>query len=213
MLLGVTSVSVLLSLPALAVISANPNQTLNNRTLAQNNTNTNQQNPGGTNTNQQSPADSIQNQQNRNRTNTNQQSPADSINNQQNPSNTGTNQPSPADSINNQQNPSSTGTNQQNPAATGGTNQQNRTGTGTGTNQQNPAATGTNRQNPAATNNQTAGQQDPFTQYMLAGYAATQQRDYQTALTNFQRALQLRPNNSYAATAVRNVQGYLQRGG
>ena len=190
-LLGVTSASVLLSLPALAVISANPNQTLNNRTLAQNNTNTNQQNPTGTNSTQPSPADSINNQQNRNRTNTNQQSPADSITNQQNPSNTGTNQ----------QNPAATGSNQQNT-------------TGAGTNQQNPAATGrTNQQNPDATNNQTAGQQDPFTQYMLAGYAATQQRDYQTALTNFQRALQLRPNNPYAATAVRNVQGYLQRGG
>ncbi len=212
MLLGVTSVSVLLSLPALAVISPNPNQTLNNRTLAQNNTNTNQQNPAGTNSTQQSPADSINNQQNRNRTNTNPGSPADSNLNQQTPSSTGTIQQSPADSINNQQNPSSTGTNQQNPAATGGTNQQNRTGTGT--NQQNPAATGgSNRQNPAATNNQNTGQQDPFTQYMLAGYAATQQRDYQTALTNFQRALQLRPSNPYAVRAVRNVQGYLQRGG
>jgi len=181
-LLGVTSVSVLLSLPALAVISDNSNQTLNNRTLAQNTTNTNQQNPTGTNSTQPSPADSINNQQNRNRTNTNQQSPADSITNQQNPSSTG-------------------GTNQQNPAATG-------------TNQQNPAATGrTNQQNPTATNSQNAGQQDPFTQYMLAGYAATQQKDYQTALTNFQRALQLRPSNPYAVKAVRNVQGYLQRGG
>ena len=99
-----------------------------------------------------------------------------------------------------QQNPGTTGTNQQNPAATG-------------TNQQNPAATGTNQQNPSATGtNQPNGQQDGFTQYMNAGYAATQQRDYQNALNYFERARQLRPNNPYATRAIRNVRGYMQRG-
>ena len=99
-----------------------------------------------------------------------------------------------------QQNPAATGTNQQNPAATG-------------TNQQNPAATDTNQQNPSATGtNQPNGQQDGFTQYMNAGYAATQQRDYQNALNYFERARQLRPNNPYATRAIRNVRGYMQRG-
>jgi cytochrome c-type biogenesis protein CcmH/NrfG len=46
---------------------------------------------------------------------------------------------------------------------------------------------------------------------MRAGYSATQQRDYQAALTYFQQALQLRPNNPYARRAVSNVQGYIQR--
>jgi cytochrome c-type biogenesis protein CcmH/NrfG len=47
---------------------------------------------------------------------------------------------------------------------------------------------------------------------MRAGYAATDQRDYQTAITNFERALQLRPRNPYATRAIRNVRGYMQRG-
>ena len=115
---------------------------------------------------------------------------------QQNPA--GTTQQNPAGTT--QQNPAATGTNQQNPAATG-------------TNQQNPAATGTNQQNPSATGtNQPNGQQDGFTQYMNAGYAATQQRDYQNALNYFERARQLRPNNPYATRAIRNVRGYMQRG-
>jgi len=129
---------------------------------------------------------------------------------QQNPAATGTNQQNPAATGTNQQNPAATGTNQQNPAATG-TNQQNPAATGT--NQQNPAATDTNQQNPSATGtNQPNGQQDGFTQYMNAGYAATQQRDYQNALNYFERARQLRPNNPYATRAIRNVRGYMQRG-
>jgi hypothetical protein len=46
---------------------------------------------------------------------------------------------------------------------------------------------------------------------MRLGYAATQQRDYQTALINFRRALNARPGDSYATRAIRNVEGYLQR--
>ena len=143
-------------------------------------------------------------------TGTNQQNPATTGTNQQNPATTGTNQQNPATTGTNQQNPAATGTNQQNPAATG-TNQQNPAATGT--NQQNPAATGTNQQNPSATGtNQPNGQQDGFTQYMNAGYAATQQRDYQNALNYFERARQLRPGNPYATRAIRNVRGYMQRG-
>ncbi len=61
-------------------------------------------------------------------------------------------------------------------------------------------------------NGQVNGQQGTFEQYMTAGYAATQQRDYPTALAYFQSALQLRPGNRYAVQAIRNVQGYMQRG-
>ena len=52
---------------------------------------------------------------------------------------------------------------------------------------------------------------DSFTQYMRIGYAATQQRDYQTALINFRRALNERPENPYALRAIANIQTYLQR--
>jgi len=57
------------------------------------------------------------------------------------------------------------------------------------------------------------GQQDAFTQYMLDGYAATDQRDYPTALSNFRNALQLRPGNPYATQAISNVEGYIQQQG
>jgi Flp pilus assembly protein TadD len=46
---------------------------------------------------------------------------------------------------------------------------------------------------------------------MRIGYAATQRGDYQTALINFRRALQARPNDSYATQAIRNVETYIQR--
>ncbi len=154
-------------------------------TLAQNTTTTGQQNPGTTNqpTSQQNPG----------------------IPNQpsviQNPGTT--NQP--------------TGQNGMGGAGTTGTGQ---TGTGgagtTGTGQTGTGGAGTTGTGQTGTggagNRQSNGQQDPFIQYMNAGYAATQQRDYQTALTNFQRALQLRPGNPYATRAISNVQSYMQRG-
>ena len=74
---------------------------------------------------------------------------------------------------------------------------------GTGTAQPGTGATGTGGTG--------TGQSANFEQLMRAGYAATQQRDYSTALTYFQQALQLRPNNPYATRAVSNVQGYMQR--
>jgi hypothetical protein len=45
---------------------------------------------------------------------------------------------------------------------------------------------------------------------MRIGYAATQQRDYQTALINFRRALNARPGDAYATQAIRNVESYIQ---
>ncbi len=51
-------------------------------------------------------------------------------------------------------------------------------------------------------------QSTEFDRYMTAGYEATQQRDYDTALLYFQRALDERPNNSYAQQAIQNVEQY-----
>lgn len=46
---------------------------------------------------------------------------------------------------------------------------------------------------------------------MQAGYAAVENRDYQRALPYFQKALELRPGDTYAQKAIENVEGYLQR--
>lgn len=51
-----------------------------------------------------------------------------------------------------------------------------------------------------------------FDQYMNAGYDATEQGDYSTALEQFQQALAIRPGDYYASQALRNVQTYLSRG-
>lgn len=51
-------------------------------------------------------------------------------------------------------------------------------------------------------------QSSEFDRYMAAGYAATEQRDYETALLYFQRALDERPNNSFAQQAIQNVERY-----
>lgn len=51
-------------------------------------------------------------------------------------------------------------------------------------------------------------QSSEFDRYMAAGYKATEQRDYETALLYFQRALDERPNNSYAQQAIQNVEQY-----
>jgi hypothetical protein len=54
-------------------------------------------------------------------------------------------------------------------------------------------------------------QRPVFDRYMQAGYRATEQRDYATALLYFQRALDERPDDSYAQQAIENVEGYLNR--
>jgi hypothetical protein len=48
-----------------------------------------------------------------------------------------------------------------------------------------------------------------FDRYMRAGYAATEERDYDTALLYFRRALDERPNDPYAQRAIQNVQNYI----
>jgi len=42
--------------------------------------------------------------------------------------------------------------------------------------------------------------------YMKAGYTAYNKKDYNTALINFKRALQSRPNNVYATKAIQNTE-------
>ncbi|PSB50467.1 hypothetical protein C7B67_14370 [filamentous cyanobacterium Phorm 6] len=51
----------------------------------------------------------------------------------------------------------------------------------------------------------TVGQQGDFKQLMKLGYAYYGQGEYQTALINFNRALQVRPGNAYAIKAVDNT--------
>lgn len=61
--------------------------------------------------------------------------------------------------------------------------------------------------------NQTAASDYPcdFTQCMNVGYAAMQQKDYQTALINFRRALEQRPGNTYATEAIQNAEAAIQQ--
>ena len=46
---------------------------------------------------------------------------------------------------------------------------------------------------------------------MQAGYRATAKKDYQTAQTEFKKALQARPNDIYAQQALQNVEFYITR--
>lgn len=50
-----------------------------------------------------------------------------------------------------------------------------------------------------------------YNQAMQLGYTETRRRNYRKALGHFQQALQLRPNDSYATTAIRNVNSYIQQ--
>jgi hypothetical protein len=50
-----------------------------------------------------------------------------------------------------------------------------------------------------------------YDRYMVAGYEATKRRDHQTALIYFKRALDERPDDTFATQAIRNVEGYLKQ--
>lgn len=63
---------------------------------------------------------------------------------------------------------------------------------------------------PVSTGTSAAPAVNDFDQYMSAGYAAAEVRDYETALRNFTSAQQLQPNNPYAIQAIRNVTTYMQ---
>lgn len=59
---------------------------------------------------------------------------------------------------------------------------------------------------------QTPNEGGKFDRFIDIGYDATEQGDYQTALINFQRALDVRPQDYYATQAMRNVKTYIERG-
>ncbi len=56
-----------------------------------------------------------------------------------------------------------------------------------------------------------SGANSSYDQVMQAGYKATQEKDYKTAQQQFQKALELRPNDLYAQQALQNVEFYLAR--
>jgi hypothetical protein len=89
------------------------------------------------------------------------------------------------------------------------------TGTGTGVNGTTGTGTGVNGSNGNRSNTRTNStgnvQSGNYSRYMRIGYTATQQRDYQTALINFRRALEERPGDTYASRAIQNVEGYIRR--
>lgn len=49
-----------------------------------------------------------------------------------------------------------------------------------------------------------------YDQYMQLGYRETAKRNYRRALQYFQQALQLRPDDSHAKAAIRNVSSYIE---
>jgi hypothetical protein len=59
-----------------------------------------------------------------------------------------------------------------------------------------------------AASQQRPPQTSDYDRYMQAGYAATQARDFETALLYFRRALDERPDDSYAEEAIDNVEDY-----
>ncbi|WP_242060012.1 hypothetical protein [Oscillatoria sp. FACHB-1407] len=71
------------------------------------------------------------------------------------------------------------------------------------------AATATPQPSPSSA--QQPPQSSEFDRYMMAGYEATQQRDYETALLYFRRALDERPDDTYAQQAIQNVERYRTR--
>ncbi|MEO0455998.1 MAG: hypothetical protein AAF152_05355 [Cyanobacteria bacterium P01_A01_bin.114] len=58
---------------------------------------------------------------------------------------------------------------------------------------------------------ETEPEEDDFLRAMRLGYAYAQQFDYNTALINFRRALELRPGNPYAEVAIQNMEYFIER--
>lgn len=56
---------------------------------------------------------------------------------------------------------------------------------------------------------QIAQKSSAYKEYMLRGYQSTMQRNYTRALRYFQKALEIRPDDRYAKTAIRNVNSYI----
>jgi TolA-binding protein len=77
-----------------------------------------------------------------------------------------------------------------------------------------PAATAPSGSQPSQPgNNPAASQSTPYDRYMQAGYTAVEQKDYEAALLHFQRALDERPNDTYAQRAIQNVENYRNQSG
>lgn len=53
--------------------------------------------------------------------------------------------------------------------------------------------------------------EDAYTKAMNLGYTYANQFDYQTALINFRRALEERPDDVYAINAIANMEFYIER--
>ena len=66
-------------------------------------------------------------------------------------------------------------------------------------------------QAPATTSTPATKSTTFYDRYMVAGYEATNRRDHQTALIYFKRALDERPDDTFATQAIRNVEGYLKQ--
>jgi hypothetical protein len=58
---------------------------------------------------------------------------------------------------------------------------------------------------------QIAQKSSAYKEYMLRGYQSTMQRNYKRAIGYFQKALEIRPDDRYAKTAIRNVNSYIAR--
>ena len=51
-----------------------------------------------------------------------------------------------------------------------------------------------------------AGRSTVYDRYMQVGYQANEKKDYSKALLFFRRALDERPNDNYATTAIQNIE-------
>ena len=82
--------------------------------------------------------------------------------------------------------------------------------------EQSPSSESSPQLSPAPIAEPTSGtvgaQKGDFTKSMKLGYAYYGQGDYQTALINFNRALQVRPDDAYAIKAVRNTKSAIVQG-
>lgn len=71
-----------------------------------------------------------------------------------------------------------------------------------------PPDTATPSSSGEAATSSSQSQTTAYDRYMQAGYAATEKRDYDTALLYFKRALDERPDDTYAQRAIGNVERY-----
>jgi TolA-binding protein len=75
------------------------------------------------------------------------------------------------------------------------------------------AAAATGQPDPSNQGSPAPAQSTPYDRYMQAGYTAVQQRNYEAALLHFQRALDERPDDTYAQQAIQNVERYQNQSG